>query len=257
MAVELLLKEKVDPDSRSTSGQTPLWWVARNGHVGLVRLLVREHTDVESRDVKELTPLCWAARNEHLEMAKVLLKNKADVDAIDNSGTTVFHWAAWAVQEEMVSLLLEHGAETETKNQDSRTAAAVEKRSYSIVMMLLGKSAGVKYRYKLFQFRVVQESNHEVVGKVVYFVLDGCTWGNPGWIDSTERFFDRDVNTVLEWVTQKSIDTGEWDTEAVSEWVARREVSPLWRAAENNDNAMAALLQSEGAVLNFKECPAP
>jgi ankyrin repeat protein len=42
--VRLLVENGVDPESKDkTSGRTPLWWAAENGHEAVVRLLRLHH----------------------------------------------------------------------------------------------------------------------------------------------------------------------------------------------------------------------
>ncbi len=59
----LLAKDRVDPDSKSNSGRTPLSWAAESGYHAVVKLLlVKDGVDPDSKSNSGQTPLSWAAR---------------------------------------------------------------------------------------------------------------------------------------------------------------------------------------------------
>ena len=73
--VKLLLeKDGVDPDSKDSSGQTPLSLAAISGNEEVVKLLLAtEKVDPDSKDSEyRQTPLSWAAGRGHEAVVKLL-----------------------------------------------------------------------------------------------------------------------------------------------------------------------------------------
>jgi hypothetical protein len=78
MAKLLFENSKIDADSKSEDGRTPLSWAAENGHEGVVKLLVEKVVVVDSKDESGQTPLSWAAENGHEGVVKLLLEKGAE-----------------------------------------------------------------------------------------------------------------------------------------------------------------------------------
>jgi ankyrin repeat protein len=86
--VKLLLdKEGVDPDSKDSSGKTPLSWAAEKGHEAVVKMLLdKEGVDPDSKDIYGQTPLSWAAGRRHEAVVKLLLdKEGIGPDSTDSA----------------------------------------------------------------------------------------------------------------------------------------------------------------------------
>jgi ankyrin repeat protein len=104
---QLLLKKKVDPDSKTSNGRTPLSWAAGNGHEAVVRLLLEQHgVQVDSKDPEfSATPLIRAAENGHEAVVRLLLENGADVEAKNKWLITPLEEASFNGDEAIVQLL--------------------------------------------------------------------------------------------------------------------------------------------------------
>jgi hypothetical protein len=107
----LLATGKVDVDSKSDSGQTPLSLAADGGHEAVVKLLLATgKVEVDSKDKYGWTPLSWAAYNGHEAVVKVLLAtSQVDIDSKSKSGQTPLSLAADRGHEAVVKLLLATG----------------------------------------------------------------------------------------------------------------------------------------------------
>jgi ankyrin repeat protein len=80
--VKLLLSSgKVDIDSRSNSGRTPLSYAAERGHDAVVKLLLGSgEVDIESKSKAGRTPLSYAVKGGHEAVVGLLLdRDKADI----------------------------------------------------------------------------------------------------------------------------------------------------------------------------------
>ena len=80
--------EGVDPDSKDSCGQTPLWLAAEKGHKAIVKLqLGIEGIDPDSKNSSYgRTPLSRAAENGHKVIVKLLLSVKrVDPDSKDST----------------------------------------------------------------------------------------------------------------------------------------------------------------------------
>ena len=86
--VELLLKEKADPNIQSNSGWTALMVASQNGHHQVVELLLKEKADCNIQNNSGWTALMEASQNGHHQVVELLLKEKADPKIQDNDGRT-------------------------------------------------------------------------------------------------------------------------------------------------------------------------
>ncbi|RMZ87413.1 hypothetical protein DV736_g5365, partial [Chaetothyriales sp. CBS 134916] len=78
---------EINIESISNDGQTPLLWVAANGHEAVVKLLLEKGAELETKDIWGRTPLSRGAANGHEAVVKLLLE-KGAVETKDNDGRT-------------------------------------------------------------------------------------------------------------------------------------------------------------------------
>ena len=83
----LLKRDGADLNIRSSNGQTPLSWAARNGHNAVVQLLLEQDgIGPESKCTFDRTPLSWAAGNGHDTVVELLLKKGVDPNSKSCNG---------------------------------------------------------------------------------------------------------------------------------------------------------------------------
>lgn len=102
---------RVDPDSKTVHGETPLRVAARKGHAGVVQqLLAVKGVNPDAADRDHSTPLIAAALCGHLEVVKLLLETgRVQLNARDDKGMTPLMWAAKFQRTPVVELLLSTG----------------------------------------------------------------------------------------------------------------------------------------------------
>jgi ankyrin repeat protein len=117
-AVEMLIANSFDVNSRDGDNQSPLHIAARKGHLEIVQLLIDNHANKEAKDHGNSTPLLIAVLNGHFKIVKFLVKNGANQDAKEKNNATSLHVAASKGNLEMVKFLVFNGADRESKTNE-------------------------------------------------------------------------------------------------------------------------------------------
>ena len=86
--VELLLKHKIDVNTRNNKLETALFWSITNNHYDSTKLLLERGADSNIHIMKGDTVLHLAVRNKDIELIKLLLEYDADPNIKNNSGKT-------------------------------------------------------------------------------------------------------------------------------------------------------------------------
>jgi hypothetical protein len=89
-----LLTQGVDPDTKNSTGQTPLWQATDNGHQAIVRILLQTSSvNVDSADSIGQSPIFRAAARGFTGIVQLLLKGRANAQLIDKTGATAYSLA--------------------------------------------------------------------------------------------------------------------------------------------------------------------
>ena len=104
----LLGRDDINPDKEDNNGGTPLWWAAYNGHEGVVKMILgRDDVNPDKPDINSRTPLWCAANNGHEGVVKVLLgRDDVSPGSPDISSRTPLWCAANNGHERVVEILL-------------------------------------------------------------------------------------------------------------------------------------------------------
>ncbi len=87
-------------------GWSPLTYAAYNGHTAIVDyLLKRGGAEINARTENGSTALFFVARFGHIEVIKLLLKNKADPTLANENGDTAIDWALKSDNTDIADLL--------------------------------------------------------------------------------------------------------------------------------------------------------
>lgn len=128
--VEILLKYRADPNSRSTDGYPILHHAIESKNTSVVRLLLESGSDVDAQDDWGSTALHLAVHMDtsysrlpdRTECLDVLLAHRPDVDKRDKDGDTALMIAISSGASDIVLRLLRYGADIDIRNQCGVTA---------------------------------------------------------------------------------------------------------------------------------------
>ena len=90
----LLSIRNINVNVKDVSGDTPLHYAARNGHIEISHLLLQNGAEVNVRSMWGRTPLHYAASQGHIDILHLLVENGADLEAQDDDGMRALHDAA-------------------------------------------------------------------------------------------------------------------------------------------------------------------
>lgn len=76
--------EKIAPDTRARTGDTPLHIAALNGNLRAIVLLLTEGAELNARGEGGMTPLHYAVQMEQIDAIKLLLEHGADHSVTDD-----------------------------------------------------------------------------------------------------------------------------------------------------------------------------
>ncbi|KAH9121542.1 hypothetical protein AeMF1_006794 [Aphanomyces euteiches] len=100
----------------STSGENPLNWAYKNGHLDVFNYLLDKGAKVDTTDDSGQTLLHLASMYGDLDATKSLLKKGAKVDARDHIGQSPLHLASINGHECLVKYLIDKGAATASRD---------------------------------------------------------------------------------------------------------------------------------------------
>jgi ankyrin repeat protein len=114
-AVQSLIKQKVDVNSRQNDGATALHWAVHFSDAGTVDLLLRAGAKADVADDTGVTPLYLACLNRQGAIVERLLQSRANPNAALVSGETALMTCARTGEAAGVKALLARGAQVNAK----------------------------------------------------------------------------------------------------------------------------------------------
>ena len=184
--VELLLKEKADPNIQNNDGRTALMVASRNGHQQVVELLLKEKADPNIQNNDGRTALIVASQNGHQQVVELLLKEKADPNIQNNDGWTALMVASQNGHHQVVELLLKEKADPNIQDNDGRTALMVASQNghQQVVELLLKEKAdpNIQDNDGRTALMVASQNGHQqVVELLLKEKADPNIQDNDGW----------------------------------------------------------------------------
>lgn len=231
-AVQLLLKNGANVNTRNRFGVTPLMRAARAGRYIALRCLLENGADVNARDKSGGTALMGASLSGYSHSVGILLQAGADVNACTKNGSTALMHAVQAKHEHLVPILVAAGADVNAVNQAGETAQTMVK---SLAMLNLLKG-GQRCENLDAIFRDILKSRGE--------------------IKDSRALNDKDVEKLLVSVSFYDIDKFK---ELISKGIdvnakaSHTGVTALMNAAVNGKMEHARLLIQHGADVNIQD----
>ena len=127
----LLAAPGVDPSRANLYGDTPLYTAAQNGHADVAALLLaRPGVDPSRTNLNGATPLHAAARNGHAGVAALLLASPGvDPSQATDGGCTPLFLACVYNHPAVAALLLDHGADWRATTSSGDTALSYARQN--------------------------------------------------------------------------------------------------------------------------------
>ena len=137
--VELLLKEKVDPNILKKDGWNAFMLACRNGHTQIVELLLKEKVDPNILKKDGWNAFMLACRNGHTQIVELLLKEKVDPNILKKDGWNAFMLACRNGHTQIVELLLKEKVDPNVQKENGWNAfmLACQNGHTQIVELLL------------------------------------------------------------------------------------------------------------------------
>ncbi|XP_012672176.2 ankyrin repeat and SOCS box protein 14 isoform X2 [Clupea harengus] len=164
-------------ESRTPSGETPLFFAAVYGHLRNATFLLQNGCNPDSQNEDEDSPLVAAIKNEQYDTASLLLHYDAKVDQRGSLQRTALHEAALLGLDNYVYLLLQSGADPNVCDASERTplGLAAQAGHLSIVEILLQGGARVKSRSAAsgsILFEAAASGNPDVIAVLLDYGAD-------------------------------------------------------------------------------------
>lgn len=149
VAIEQLLRQRVDVNATQGDGATALHWAAHWDDLDTAKRLITVGANVNAANEYGVTPLWLACTNRHAEMAERLLAAGANVNAALHTGETVLMTAARTGDARIVKALLARGASVSAAEQVHQQTAlmwAAAQGHAEVVSELLERGADRRAR---------------------------------------------------------------------------------------------------------------
>lgn len=128
---------------RDIHGQSPLFYICRDGNVQLLNLFVGKGADINERDSFNQSPLFYASRDGRADCILEMIKLDANVNQKDKVNNTALFYAAREGRTRVCEILLDHGAEINVVDPKKQTALYFAKKNghSSTIDLLISRGA--------------------------------------------------------------------------------------------------------------------
>lgn len=108
--LELFLSHEVDINESDNFKQSPLFYAARENKIDFIKRMLSNGANPNHRDKVNETPLFYAAREGNIDVCRVLLEGGADVNILDNKRQTALFFAKKSKNADLADFLISKGA---------------------------------------------------------------------------------------------------------------------------------------------------
>lgn len=107
---------------KDVHGQSPLFYVCRDGNIGLLHLFLANSCDINETDNFKQCPLFYASRDGKTDCVLEMLRNGANPEHRDKVNETALFYAAREGHTRICEMLLDYGADVNTVDDKKQTA---------------------------------------------------------------------------------------------------------------------------------------
>lgn len=108
--LELFLSQSVDINESDSFKQSPLFYASRENRIDFIREMLSHGANPNHRDKVNETALFYAAREGNKDVCRVLLEGGADVNILDNKRQTALFFAKKSKNNDLADFLISKGA---------------------------------------------------------------------------------------------------------------------------------------------------
>ncbi|CAB3387794.1 Hypothetical predicted protein, partial [Cloeon dipterum] len=149
-AVEAILKEPLDVNSRNNYGRAPIHWASSRGSTDIMQLLIEARCDIEAKDKYGMSPILMAAWHGHKDAVQLLVKCGANTQVNNKKLYTLLMCAVHNNRLDVVNFLLEtvEDLEIDVEDMERQTALfhAAHNGHHDVVKRLI--EAGARYNLR-------------------------------------------------------------------------------------------------------------
>ncbi|KIW71604.1 hypothetical protein PV04_03747 [Phialophora macrospora] len=180
--------EAADIEARTSTGRTPLFVAAHNGHINAVQVLLDADADINCEEYEGANVLFLPVFEARTEMVKLLLERGANVNGQEREyGFTPLFGAVMRNDLEMARLLLDNGADLHMRSTSkmTQTARAMSDGNEGMVDLLFEYGADITAidanSRSLLHWAVISDVSEEMIS----FLLENGI--DPHLMDADEK----------------------------------------------------------------------
>ena len=254
IALQSLLADGANPDSRGQYDTPALHWLVRYNDLDSARLLLNEGANPDISSRYGVTPLNLAVANGNAPMVKLLLDAGANANTREHNGQTVLQTAADVGVFESVQLLVDHGAIVDERDSAfGQTALMFATRAGhpDVVRYLLDQGADPNASTYIGETpRWVEPNSQRGFGFGIGIIRGGTPADRgrrepiPGAMSPLLYAARHDHAGIAEMLLEAGADIHQAEA---------NNINPLLMAVETNSMATARLLIDRGSELNVQD----
>lgn len=103
-------------------GQSPLFYVCRDGNIGLLHIFIANGCDINEADNFKQSPLFYASRDGRADCVLEMLRNGVNPEHRDKVNETALFYAAREGHTKICEILIDYGADVNTVDDKKQTA---------------------------------------------------------------------------------------------------------------------------------------
>lgn len=254
LALQSLIADGADPDSRGQFDTPALHWLVRYNDIESARLLLREGADPNISSRYGVTPLGLAVANGNVPLVSLLLEAGADANTREHNGQTILQTAADVGVIESVKLLVEHGAridERDTAFGQTALMFATRAGHPDVVRLLLDEGADPNASTYIGETpRWIEPNSQRGFGFGIGIIRGGTPADRgrrepiPGAMTPLLYAARHDQAEIAGILLRAGADIHKPEA---------NNINPLLMAVENNSMATARFLIEQGSDLNVQD----